>query len=88
MLQKFWEGTLKKSIEDAGEKAEKVVEKVGKKCPECKEELIYRYSKAGKFIGCSGYPDCKYIEQPEEEKNMLDALKAKYEGKPCPDGIE
>jgi len=87
MLQKFWDGTLKKSIEDAGEKAEKVVELVGKKCPTCGEELVFKFSKAGKFIGCSWYPECKHIEQPEEEKNMLDALKAKYEWKPCPDGI-
>ncbi len=88
MLQKFWEWTLKKSIEEAGEKAEKVVELVGKKCPTCGEELVFKFSKAGKFIGCSWYPECKHIEQPEEEKNMLDALKAKYEWKPCPDGIE
>ncbi|MCD5375200.1 type I DNA topoisomerase [Candidatus Gracilibacteria bacterium] len=88
MLQKFWDGTLKKSIEEAGEKAEKVVELVGKKCPDCGEELVYKFSKAGKFIGCSGYPECKHIDQPEEEKNALNALKVKYEGKPCPDGIE
>lgn len=88
MLQKFWEGTLKKNIEEAGEKAEKVIEKVGKNCPECGNELIYRYSKAGKFIGCSNYPECKYIEQPKEEKDALDALRARYEGKPCPDGVE
>jgi DNA topoisomerase-1 len=88
MLQKFWDGTLKKCIEEAGEKAEKVVELVGKKCPECSEELIYKFSKAGKFIGCSWYPECKHIDQPEEEKNALNVLKAKYEWKPCPDGIE
>lgn len=45
MLQKFWEGTLKKNIEEAGEKAEKVVELVGKKCPECNHELVYKFSK-------------------------------------------
>jgi DNA topoisomerase-1 len=88
MLQKFWDGTLKKSIEEAGEKAEKVVELVGKKCPECDNELVYKFSKAGKFIGCSNYPECKFIDQPEEEKNILNALKSKYEWKPCPDGIE
>lgn len=88
MLKKFWEGTLKKNIEDAWEKAEKVIEKVWKKCPECGEELIYRFSKAWKFIGCSGYPECKYVDQPKEEKDALAALRAKYEGKPCPDGIE
>jgi len=88
MLQKFWEWTLKKSIEEAWEKAEKVVELVGKKCPDCGEELVYKFSKAGKFVGCSWYPECKHIDQPEEEKNALDALRKKYEGKPCPDGIE
>lgn len=88
MLGRFWEGTLKKNIEEAGEKAEKVIEKVGKSCPKCGNDLIYRFSKAGKFIGCSNYPECKHIEQPEEEKNALDALRAKYEWKPCPDGIE
>lgn len=88
MLQKFWDGTLKKSLENADEKAEKVVEMVGKKCPECKNELIYKHSKWWKFIGCSNYPECKFIDQPEEEKNALTALKNKYEWKPCPDGIE
>ena len=88
MLDEFWNSTLKKDLLNADENSEKVIEKVGKKCPKCSEELIYRFSKAGKFIGCSGYPECDYIDQPEEEKNALDAIKAKYEWKPCPDGIE
>jgi DNA topoisomerase-1 len=88
MLSKFWEGTLKKNIEEAWEKAEKIIEKVGEKCPECGEELIFRHSRAGKFIWCSGYPECKYTDQPKEEKDALSALRTKYEGKPCPEGIE
>ncbi|MGB2111143.1 MAG: topoisomerase DNA-binding C4 zinc finger domain-containing protein, partial [Patescibacteria group bacterium] len=54
MLDEFWNGTLKKDLLNADENSEKVIEKVGKKCPKCSEELIYRFSKAGKFIGCSG----------------------------------
>jgi len=88
MLDTFWNGTLKKDLEEAWANAEKVIEKVGKQCPKCNEDLIYRFSKAGKFIGCSGYPECDFIDQPEEEKNALDAIKAKYEWKPCPEGIE
>ncbi len=88
MLARFWEGTLKKNIDDAGEKAEKVIELVGKKCPLCESELVYKFSKSGKFIGCSNYPTCKHIEQPKAEKDALDVLRAKYEGKPCPDGVE
>jgi len=88
MLGRFWDGTLKKDLLKADENAEKVVEMVGKDCPKCGEWLVFKYSKWGKFIGCSGYPECKHIDQPEEEKNALDALKAKYEWKPCPDGVE
>ncbi|GIW62955.1 MAG: DNA topoisomerase 1 [Patescibacteria group bacterium] len=33
-----------------------------KKCPKCGKNLILRFSKYGKFYGCSGFPDCKYIE--------------------------
>ncbi len=88
MLDTFWNWTLKKDLEEAWDKAEKVIEKVWKKCPECWNDLIFRFSKAWKFIWCSWYPDCKYVDQPEEEKGILTSLKAKYEWKPCPDWIE
>ena len=86
MLEEFWNWTLKKELEDAWANAEKVVEKTGKKCPKCSEDLIYRFSKAGKFIGCSWYPECDFVDQPEEEKNEMNALKKKYEGQPCEAG--
>ncbi|NVP17379.1 type I DNA topoisomerase [Candidatus Gracilibacteria bacterium] len=88
MLDRFWNNSLKKDLEHAGDNAEKVIEKVGKACPKCNGELIYRHSKSGKFIGCSAYPECDYIEQPKEETDKLESLRQKYEGKPCPDGIE
>lgn len=85
MLQNFWDNTLKKDLENAWENAEKVVEKVWKECPKCGGELIYRHSKNWKFIWCSAFPNCDFIEQPEEEKGKLDELKEKYEWKPCPE---
>jgi DNA topoisomerase-1 len=41
---------------------------VDKKCPECKNDLIQKYSvkTRGWFIGCKGYPDCKYTERIED----------------------
>jgi DNA topoisomerase-1 len=33
------------------------------KCPECGKPLAEKFSKAGKFFGCSGYPECKYIKR-------------------------
>lgn len=85
MLKNFWFNTLKKDLENALEKAEKVVEKVWRLCPKCNAELVYRYSKTWKFIWCSRYPDCDYTEQIEEEKDKIEALKQKYEWKPCPE---
>lgn len=37
------------------------------KCPKCEKPLVVRYSKAGRFLGCSGYPECKYIKPREGE---------------------
>lgn len=88
MLDRFWNNTLKKDLENAWDNAQKVIEKVWKSCPKCSADLIYRHSKNGKFIGCSAYPECDFIDQPKEEKDALDAIKSKYEWKPCPDGIE
>jgi DNA topoisomerase-1 len=41
---------------------------LNKDCPDCSEKLVERRSKWGKlFIGCSGYPDCKYIQKEEKK---------------------
>lgn len=37
-------------------------EKIDRQCPECGKDLIIRFGRHGKFIGCSGFPDCRYTE--------------------------
>lgn len=32
-------------------------------CPKCGGKLVERNGKYGKFIGCSNYPNCKYIQK-------------------------
>ena len=34
----------------------------GEKCPECGKDLVVKQSRYGKFLACSGYPDCKHIK--------------------------
>lgn len=43
-------------------------EKVGRPCPVCGRDLVYKRAKKGgsKFIGCSGYPECKHLEPLEK----------------------
>ncbi|WP_187150608.1 ribonuclease HIII [Candidatus Mycoplasma haematobovis] len=47
---------------------------VGRKCELCNRELIYRLSKkTGKqFIGCSGFPLCKYAENIINKGDLLE----------------
>lgn len=42
-------------------------------CPECGKVLVFKLGKYGKFLSCSGYPECKYAkplvgESGEEEQ--------------------
>jgi DNA topoisomerase-1 len=37
-------------------------EPIGRNCPDCGRELVIRYGRFGKFISCSGFPECRYTE--------------------------
>jgi DNA topoisomerase-1 len=37
-------------------------EPIGRACPTCGKELVIRYGRFGKFISCSGFPECRYTE--------------------------
>ncbi|MCK4660012.1 MAG: type I DNA topoisomerase [Phycisphaerae bacterium] len=28
-------------------------------CPDCEREMVYRWAKTGRFLSCTGYPECK-----------------------------
>jgi DNA topoisomerase-1 len=43
-------------------------ELLARTCPQCGRPLVARLSKAGRFLGCSGYPDCAYILQTTGEE--------------------
>lgn len=43
----------------------------GRKCPKCNSDLKVARGKYGPFIGCSNYPECKYIERiPKIQNNV------------------
>jgi DNA topoisomerase-1 len=45
-----------------GRKSERTpAEPTGETCPECGKPLVKRAGKFGEFVGCSGYPACRYI---------------------------
>jgi DNA topoisomerase-1 len=42
------------------------------KCPDCGQQLSYRFGKNGKFLSCSTYPECKFACPCDKEGKMLE----------------
>ena len=75
-------GQFSENLEVADESIPKIdlkpeVESVGRDCPECGSELVYREGRYGRFIGCSNFPKCRHTEQ------LLNKI-----GVTCPNGGE
>jgi len=67
VLTEFWE-PFQQSLDVAQTKMGTLKgEETDEKCPLCQKPLVVRFSKAGRFLGCSGYPECKYIKPREGE---------------------
>src|SRR5438105_6882987 len=43
----------------------------GENCPDCGKPLAKRRGRFGPFIGCTGYPDCKYIKKTHEKTGVV-----------------
>jgi DNA topoisomerase-1 len=41
-------------------------------CPKCGKPLVYRFGKRGRFLSCSGYPDCKFASPCDQNGKMLE----------------
>lgn len=77
--ERQWRPTIKafydpfeKKLEETEKTAAKVrmeVQLTDKKCPKCGKDLIIRIGKFGKFLACSGFPECKHTESLEEKVN-------------------
>ncbi len=67
VLNEFYK-EFKKDLEKFGGKqvAKKVIE-TKLKCPKCKKMLVIRFGKNGEFVGCSGFPDCKFTSNFERD---------------------
>lgn len=53
------------NVEETTEKIRLEVETVDKNCPKCGKQLVVRTGKFGKFLACSGFPECKHTERQE-----------------------
>jgi DNA topoisomerase-1 len=61
VLEEFY-GDFSEALAKADQEAERVkapVEETGEMCEECGKPLLLRSGRFGKFIGCSGFPQCR-----------------------------
>lgn len=79
LLERFYD-PFEKALTAAAENMERIkvpdvmLEQV---CPECGKPLALREGKFGKFVACTGFPECKFTAQEEE---FLKEKKEQIEG--------
>ena len=75
VIRGFWEPfiTLLKQKEKEVTKEDLTTEKTDRVCPDCSLPLVIKLGRSGRFLACSGFPECRYTEplsaeeQPEPE---------------------
>ncbi len=86
VLQDFWTPFIQKiqDIDEHVQRKDVTTEIIEEKCPKCGKELAIRLGKRGRFIGCTGFPDCDYthdLSATSEEDEKANEIK----DRPCPD---
>ncbi len=69
ILEQFWQ-PFKSLIDETGEKVKRsdvTQEPMDELCPKCQKQLSIRLGRNGRFIGCSGYPECDYTRNLTED---------------------
>lgn len=87
VLENFWQPFITEihRIDSEVKRQDVTSEVLSDLCPKCGKPLSIRLGKRGRFIGCTGYPDCDYtanlegdVQQPKPEAVIL-------EDRPCPE---
>ena len=62
VLKNFWEPFIEliKNIDVSVKRSDVTHEQLEENCPSCGKILSMRLGKSGKFIGCTGFPECDY----------------------------
>jgi DNA topoisomerase I len=85
VMHEFWD-PFKKLVDHKEENVSRkdvTTEQMDEKCPKCGKPLSIRLGRRGRFIGCTGYPDCDYTRNLDETAEQA-AQPEKIEGRQCP----
>ncbi len=84
LLKEFWYPfrELVKEKEESVSRSEVTTEAIEENCPKCGKQLNIRLGRRGRFIGCSGFPECDYTRNIDEEESSEPEI---VEGRNCPE---
>lgn len=87
VLEEFWQPFIQQIhiTDEQVQRKDVTTEALEDKCPKCDKPLAIRLGKRGRFIGCTGYPDCDYTQDLNNSDNEKKAEPALVEGRSCPD---
>ena len=86
LLKDFWQ-PFKKLVDTTQENVQRkdvTQEKIDENCPKCSKPLSIRLGKRGRFVGCTGYPDCDYTRNMDGEATTVSEPEI-VEGRSCPE---
>lgn len=86
LLEEFWKpfSTQIGSIEENVQRKDVTTELTDKTCPKCGKPVAIRLGKRGRFLGCSGFPDCDYTANLNGEEQVLEEPE-EITDRVCPD---
>jgi DNA topoisomerase-1 len=71
VMQEFYHSfsdAVEKAMNQKEEIKESLQEEHGEKCPKCGRDLIVKWGRNGRFIACTGYPECKFTKPLKEDQ--------------------
>lgn len=86
VLEDFWKPFIKQihDIDEQVKRQDVTTELLEDKCPKCSKPLAIRLGKRGRFIGCTGYPECDYTQDLSTQAGEKSEPEV-VEGRECPD---
>ncbi len=85
LMENFWK-PFKHLVDDketSVSRSDVTTEATDEACPKCGKPLNIRLGRRGRFIGCSGYPECDYTRNVDEERGAEEP--EVIEGRSCPE---
>lgn len=84
VLEEFWQPFIQQiqTIDEQVQRKDVTTEATDEKCPQCEKPLAIRLGKRGRFIGCTGYPECDYTHDLNSSGDKVEP--EIVQGRTCP----